>query len=86
MSTSRRPAARLLSVVAAVVVLLPLAGHADEGFWLFNRVPRAAIKKAYGVDLSDAWIERVQQASVPEYRASGHADRAATPSPRWRAS
>ncbi|MGH9387079.1 MAG: S46 family peptidase [Vicinamibacterales bacterium] len=53
-------------LVAALVVLLlsPLVGHADEGFWLFNRLPKAAIKQALGVDLSDAWIQRVQQSIV----------------------
>ena len=50
--------------ILAFVVALPLAGHADEGFWPFNRIPKAAIKQALGVDLSDQWIQRVQQASV----------------------
>jgi hypothetical protein len=54
---------RFLAFVA-LVVALPLVGHANEGFWTFNRLPRAAIKQALGVDLTDQWIERVQQASV----------------------
>jgi hypothetical protein len=57
--------------VAALVVALPLAGHANEGFWPFNRIPRAAIKRDLGVDLSDAWIQRVQQASVRFPSGSG---------------
>jgi hypothetical protein len=55
---------RRLIAILVLVVALPLAGHADEGFWPFNRIPRAAIKQALGVDLSDAWIQRVQQSSV----------------------
>jgi len=57
---------RLVAALAvlALVVALPLNGHANEGFWPFNRIPRAAIKQALGVDLSDQWIERVQHASV----------------------
>ena len=55
---------RRVWVVAALVVGLPLAGQAHEGFWLFNRVPRAAIKQAVGVELADAWLQRVQRASV----------------------
>src|SRR5678815_3894515 len=58
----------------ALVVLLAglqLVGHANEGFWPFNRIPRAAIKQALGVDLSDQWIERVQQASVRFPSGSG---------------
>jgi hypothetical protein len=62
---------RALVLAVAVLMALPLAGHADEGFWPFNRIPKAAIKKAYGVDLTDAWIQRVQQASVRFPSGSG---------------
>lgn len=58
-------------VVVAVVFALPLAGSANEGFWPFNRIPKAAIKQQLGVDLSDQWIERVQQASVRFPSGSG---------------
>jgi hypothetical protein len=57
--------------VLAVLVLLPLTGHANEGFWPFNRIPKAAIKQALGVELTDQWIERVQQASVRFPSGSG---------------
>src|SRR6185503_12885011 len=50
--------------ILALVVALPIVSHANEGFWPFNRIPKAAIKRELGVDLSDQWIERVQQASV----------------------
>ena len=50
---------------------MPLVGHANEGFWPFNRLPKAAIKRDLGVDLSDAWITRVQQASVRFPSGSG---------------
>lgn len=55
---------RRACAVLALLVLLPLGGHADEGFWPFNRIPKAAIRQAVGVDLTDAWLRRVQQASV----------------------
>lgn len=58
-------------VVVALLAALPLVGHANEGFWPFNRVPRAAIKQALGVDLTDQWIQRVQQASVRFPSGSG---------------
>jgi hypothetical protein len=58
-------------VAVALLAALPLTGHANEGFWPFNRIPRAAIKQALGVDLSDQWIERVQQASVRFPSGSG---------------
>ena len=57
--------------VLGLVVFLPMAGHANEGFWPFNRIPKAAIKQALGVDLSDQWIQRVQQASVRFPSGSG---------------
>ena len=59
----RRSLSALVTTLA-LLVLLPAVGHANEGFWPFNRIPRAAIKQALGVDLSDQWIARVQQASV----------------------
>lgn len=64
-------AVRAAVVLAALFAAAPLVGHADEGFWPFNRIPRAAIKQAYGVDLSDAWLHRVQQASVRFPSGSG---------------
>jgi hypothetical protein len=66
--------ARSIRRLAAVVVLLaafPLSGHANEGFWPFNRIPRAAIKRELGVDLTDQWLQRVQQASVRFPSGSG---------------
>ena len=37
---------------------------ADEGMWPFNIIPRAEIKKRYGFDVTDAWLKKVQLASV----------------------
>src|SRR5215210_6838046 len=41
----------------------PLA-LADEGMWTFTNVPREAIKKRYGFDVTDAWLKKAQLASV----------------------
>jgi hypothetical protein len=38
--------------------------RADEGMWPFNIVPRAEIKKRYGFEVTDAWLKKVQLASV----------------------
>src|SRR3981081_4554421 len=43
---------------------LQLTARADEGMWPFNSVPRAEIKKKYGFDITDAWLKKVQLASV----------------------
>lgn len=37
---------------------------ADEGMWPFNIIPRAEIKRRYGFDITDAWLKKVQLASV----------------------
>src|SRR5947209_1112826 len=56
-------------VCALVVALFSLqslqfTALADEGMWTFNNVPRAEIKRKYGFDVTDAWLKRVQLASV----------------------
>jgi Peptidase S46 len=38
--------------------------RADEGMWAFNNIPREAIKKRYGFDVTDAWLKKVQLGSV----------------------
>ncbi|HJY30365.1 MAG TPA: S46 family peptidase [Pyrinomonadaceae bacterium] len=43
---------------------LHLTALADEGMWTFNNVPRAEIKKKYGFDITDEWLNKVRLASV----------------------
>ena len=43
---------------------LSFTAIADEGMWTFNNVPRAEIKKKYGFEITDAWLKKVQLASV----------------------
>src|SRR5262252_8645165 len=43
---------------------LQFSARADEGMWPFNNVPRAEIKQKYGFDITDAWLKKVQLASV----------------------
>src|SRR3954451_10985557 len=38
--------------------------RADEGMWTFNNIPREEIKNKYGFDVTDAWLNKVQRASV----------------------
>jgi hypothetical protein len=53
----------LLVALFAVQMLL-VTVRADEGMWTFNNVPRAEIKRKYGFDVTDAWLKKVQMASV----------------------
>ena len=43
---------------------LNFTAFADEGMWTFNNVPRAEIKKKYGFDVTDEWLNKVRLASV----------------------
>lgn len=40
------------------------SARADEGMWTFTNVPRADIKKKYGFNVTDAWLDKVRLASV----------------------
>ena len=52
----------VLSVVAATV----LASYTppDEGMWLFNKPPKELLKKQYGFETSNEWLEHVQKSAV----------------------
>ena len=57
------------SLCALVIALFSLqtlqfTARADEGMWPFNNVPRTEIKKKYGFEITDAWLRKVQLASV----------------------
>src|SRR5499433_794689 len=43
---------------------LHITALADEGMWTFNNVPRAEIKKKYGFEVTDDWLNKVRLASV----------------------
>jgi len=60
---SRRILAALLGALFSLQTL-QLTALADEGMWTFNNVPRAEIKKKYGFEVTDAWLKKVQMASV----------------------
>lgn len=57
-------------LVCAIVVAffslqaMQFSARADEGMWPFNNVPRAEIKRKYGFEITDAWLHKVQLASV----------------------
>ncbi len=58
---------KMLCALLAALFALPIfnvAALADEGMWPFNNVPRAEIKRRYGFDITDAWLKKVQLASV----------------------
>ncbi|MDQ2856819.1 MAG: S46 family peptidase, partial [Acidobacteriota bacterium] len=46
------------------IQMINIRARADEGMWTFNNVPRAEIKRKYGFEITDAWLKKVQLASV----------------------
>jgi hypothetical protein len=57
-----RWAGRLSSIVAVVASILTV--HGDEGMWLFTDPPRKLLRERHGFEVTDAWLERLQKASV----------------------
>ncbi len=67
LSIVRTPSLLAAAVIVALVFGSPFPVHelqADEGMWLLNDPPRQLLKDKYGFDLTDAWLERAQLASV----------------------
>lgn len=60
---TRRALAPLIALVLAAVAF-GVAPRADEGFWPYNSIPRAAIKAKYGFQVTDAWLRHLQLATV----------------------
>ncbi len=40
------------------------AAHADEGMWTLDNFPKNAVKEKYGVDVSQAWLDKVRLATT----------------------
>jgi len=51
-----------MKLLARVLALLLLAGaaHADEGMWTFDNFPKELIKQKHGVEVTDAWLDKVR--------------------------
>jgi hypothetical protein len=56
----------LVALLLALVSFstLHVTALAEEGMWPFNNVPRAEIKKKYGFEITDEWLNKVRLASV----------------------
>jgi hypothetical protein len=55
---------RLFSILLVCAVVFPTIGSADEGMWLYNAPPKAAIKAKYGFELTQEWLDHVRLSSV----------------------
>lgn len=55
---------RVLGVLCALVMLVPVFAVADEGMWLFNDLPRELLKQRYGFEPTPEWADHVMKSSV----------------------
>ena len=60
---TRRIIAPLLALVFAAAAFA-VAPRAEEGFWPYNSIPKAAIKAKYKFDVTDQWLNHLQLATV----------------------
>ncbi|MGI9105977.1 MAG: S46 family peptidase [Pyrinomonadaceae bacterium] len=62
---------RVLLAALLTFSSLSSVARADEGLWPFNQVPRADIKRKYGFEVTDAFLKKLQLASVRFPNGSG---------------
>jgi len=60
-----------LVALAFVAGAFGVAPRAEEGFWPYNLVPKAAIKAKYKFDVTDQWLKHLQLATVHFGGATG---------------
>jgi V8-like Glu-specific endopeptidase len=55
---------RLAWLVMAATAAFGVSLAGDEGMWTFDNAPREAIRARLGVEVTDAWLDRLQQSVV----------------------
>ena len=53
-----------LLFVALLSFAFIAGARAEEGFWPYDKIPRAEIEKKYGVELGGKWLKKVSGASL----------------------
>src|SRR5512142_3455788 len=51
-------------VLALVAVVFSMVPRADEGFWPYNNIPKAELKKKFGFTPTDDWVKHLMLATV----------------------
>ena len=51
-------------LLAAAACLAGSSAVADEGMWTFDNFPSAAVRMKYGVEIDQAWLDRVRASAV----------------------
>jgi len=60
---TRRFLAPVLALLLAAIAF-SIVPRAEEGFWPYNNIPRAAIKQKYRFEITDKWLDHLQLATV----------------------
>src|SRR5689334_729921 len=61
-----------LAIVAIVSgLLIAGAAQADEGMWLFNRLPKKQLKERYNFDVKEEWTNHLMRSCVRFPHGSG---------------
>ncbi len=47
-----------------IAALAPAWARADEGMWTFDNFPSEAVKKAYGAEVTPAWLDQVRLSTI----------------------
>jgi len=55
---------KIAATALLAVAFAPLAPHAEEGMWTFNNFPKQKVEAAYGVKITDAWLDHVRLSSA----------------------
>ena len=50
-----------IRVACALLLFTCMTARADEGMWTFQNFPKAKVQQAYGVEIDDPWLNRVQR-------------------------
>jgi hypothetical protein len=53
-----------LLTLAVLAILFSVVPRAEEGFWPYNSIPKAAIKAKYGFTVTDQWLNHLQLSTV----------------------
>jgi len=51
-------------IVTLIIMLGTAPVSADEGMWLYNDLPRQLLKDKYAFEVTEAWLEHIQESSV----------------------
>ena len=54
----------ILAVLVVTALALAAPAPADEGMWVFNKLPLAHLKQAYGFEPAPGWVEHLRSSAV----------------------